>query len=577
MKLKKLFAASVILLTGWSTQAQTVYTDQGENWRGSLRDSFYTQDQGSRIMPISWLRALQSDDGKPFLHDRLARYGYLPMPGRKDADLPIGFTTNGAGANQAVGMSCAACHVRQIEVNGTAYRIDGGPAVVDFQSFVSDLDLAAQTVLASDEAFAAFAAQVLGRGAEQSRKATLRKDFGRWAKRFHVLISSSMPDDSPWGPIRLDAFAMIFNKLGGMDIGPAANDGIIADNLVTGTAPARYPFLWNASKQDFTQWPGFLTNGNDFFGLVRNLGEAYGVFADFRPHPKNGVFFNRDYLTQNSANFSGLQDLERWLKDLGPPAWPWDLDHDLVAKGETVFNLPTSEGGCAECHAQRKGAFRSPFHKTLKTTVVAVNTDASQCEAMARKLKTGVLEGASIPLIQEPLGAEAPAIGVLGTVVAGAILQNSLSLVEDDLAADMENALHFGQDDKTGFVARHKDVIEAFNTPRTKEMTQSGTCKYEGRVLEGIWAAAPYLHNGSVPTLAELLKKPEDRVASFKPGPNYDIGNVGLAIEQTKFDYVLKTTGCEDVHSGNSRCGHDFGTDLNEQQKRALIEYLKSL
>ena len=56
---------------------------------------------------------------------------------------------------------------------------------------------------------------------------------------------------------------------------------------------------------------------------------------------------------------------------------------------------------------------------------------------------------------------------------------------------------------------------------------------YESRVLQGIWAAAPYLHNGSVPTLAQLLTPAAQRVASFKVGPNYDTVNIGLAAKQT--------------------------------------------
>ena len=99
--------------------------------------------------------------------------------------------------------------------------------------------------------------------------------------------------------------------------------------------------------------------------------------------------------------------------------------------------------------------------------------------------------------------------------------------------------------------------------------------------MQGIWAAAPYLHNGSVPTLADLLKKPADRPASFKVGPAYDIENVGLAKEQTKFDDTYATTAsCDPKNrdaSGNSRCGHDFGTSLSDPDKKALLEYLKSL
>ena len=100
---------------------------------------------------------------------------------------------------------------------------------------------------------------------------------------------------------------------------------------------------------------------------------------------------------------------------------------------------------------------------------------------------------------------------------------------------------------------------------------------YEARVLQGIWATAPYLHNGSVPTLAELLKPSKDRVASFKIGPNYDISNIGIAAEQTNAGSSVVTTDCSSLNSGNSRCGHEFGTELSASDKKALLEYLKIL
>ncbi len=95
---------------------------------------------------------------------------------------------------------------------------------------------------------------------------------------------------------------------------------------------------------------------------------------------------------------------------------------------------------------------------------------------------------------------------------------------------------------------------------------------YESRVLEGIWAAAPYLHNGSVPTLAELLKPASERVTSFKVGRNYDIKNIGLATTQPLGSTVLETSGL-----GNSKDGHEYGTALSASEKEALLEYLKTL
>ena len=79
---------------------------------------------------------------------------------------------------------------------------------------------------------------------------------------------------------------------------------------------------------------------------------------------------------------------------------------------------------------------------------------------------------------------------------------------------------------------------------------------YESRVMQGIWAAAPYLHNGSVPTLADLLKPAAQRPASFKIGPAYDREKIGLAVDQPTSNFILQTTVCSDLNSGNSRCGH---------------------
>jgi len=95
---------------------------------------------------------------------------------------------------------------------------------------------------------------------------------------------------------------------------------------------------------------------------------------------------------------------------------------------------------------------------------------------------------------------------------------------------------------------------------------------YESIVLQGIWAAAPYLHNGSVPTLAELLKPPAERVASFKVGPNYDLENIGLATNQPTGFSVYDTTKV-----GNSNAGHNFGTELSDSDKEDLLEYMRGL
>jgi hypothetical protein len=85
--------------------------------------------------------------------------------------VPNARACSGASGIEVVGMNCSACHTRQISANGQTYRIDGGPAIVDFQSLLTDLDTAVGRVLASDAAFHGFAAAVLGPAAPDAEDA----------------------------------------------------------------------------------------------------------------------------------------------------------------------------------------------------------------------------------------------------------------------------------------------------------------------------------------------------------------------------------------------------------------------
>ncbi|WP_279598648.1 di-heme-cytochrome C peroxidase [Methylobacterium sp. J-026] len=558
-----------------------VQVDQGSRWGDRERRAFYVQDQGSELMPLAWLKALKQRDGTPFLAGSLSRYGYLPNPDSRD-DLPIGFTFAGPAGGEIAGMSCAACHTREITVAGRAYRIDGGPAIVDFQTLLSDLDESVGAVVASEAAFQPFAQAVLGAGAgEPGAVQNLLVVARSWYDRYHTLMARALPT-TPWGPSRLDAVGMIFNRVTGLDIGLPPGT-MIPDNIRAADAPARYPFLWNAPIQDRTQWPGFAANGNDTLALSRNLGEVLGVFGRFHPRPDAfKILTGYDYLSDNSANFNGLRLLEDSVKAIGPPRWPWSLQMTLVRQGAAIFARPESQGGCKSCHGPEPGAHWPLEAETWKTPVKDVGTDSREHGVMQWRAKSGILTGAQIPVVQStPLRAENEcSFSILANAVTGSIIQS------------FPPFLIAGPPPMPGMAALRLDILalppklrplaEAFPQAATGDGScvpgvPAGTYPYEARVLEGIWAAAPYLHNGSVATLADLLKKPDQRRQAFKVGPNYDIDAVGLAEDQTLFDYTLKTTDCTDRNSGNSRCGHAYGTDLSADEKKALLEYLKSL
>jgi len=516
-------------------------------------------------MPLKWMQALEQPNGQPFLAANLSRFGYLPNEASIPPGLPIGFNVASLGGVRQIGMTCSACHTRQIEVAGASYRIDGGPAIVDVQGFFAGLDAAVGAVLANKRAFTDFAAAVLGANPPPDEQATLRKEVEAWYLRYHTLMKG-LPV-KPWGPGRVDAIAIIFNRLTGLDIGPEP-DNLIEENIHLGTAPARYPFLWNAPIQDKTQWAGFANNGNSDLALSRNLGEVYGVFGTFTPKKDPKRWLGIDFLVNNSANFKGLRALEDLVRKIGPPKWRWNVNAKLAAQGRDIFARTEKQGGCISCHGIKTDETQPPDKRTWKTPVLDVGTDSKQYSILGWTAKTGVLKGAGIPS-KENLKEEDTAYNVLILSVFGSIFQDSLRTKKSDAQVDSETT------ETSPFTPETEALKDAFRQP-AKDAAPS--FPYEARVLEGIWAAAPYLHNGSVPTLAELLKPAADRVVSFKIGPAYDVENVGLAVKQTKFDYELQTTDCKERDSGNSRCGHEYGTTtLTKDEKKALLEYLKTL
>lgn len=99
---------------------------------------------------------------------------------------------------------------------------------------------------------------------------------------------------------------------------------------------------------------------------------------------------------------------------------------------------------------------------------------------------------------------------------------------------------------------------------------------YAAVPLTGIWLRAPYLHNGSVPSLSHLLR-PEERPQTFYRGYDlYDPVQVGfewrVGGEQNREFFLYDT-----AEPGNSNAGHNYGSELGEPEKVALVEYLKTL
>lgn len=97
--------------------------------------------------------------------------------------------------------------------------------------------------------------------------------------------------------------------------------------------------------------------------------------------------------------------------------------------------------------------------------------------------------------------------------------------------------------------------------------------RYKARPLNGIWATAPSLHNGSVPNLGELLLPPAQRSKKFAVGRReFDAQNVGFQTAEVPGAFIFDT-----ARAGNASSGHDYGTTLSPGDRQALLEYLKSI
>jgi processive rubber oxygenase RoxA-like protein len=105
------------------------------------------------------------------------------------------------------------------------------------------------------------------------------------------------------------------------------------------------------------------------------------------------------------------------------------------------------------------------------------------------------------------------------------------------------------------------------------------TFGYANSPLDGVWLRAPYLHNGSVPTLRDLLEAKANRPPKFYRGYDvYDQKKVGFVSDVSE-EKGRKYFPYDTAKPGNSNKGHEgkrYGTELSTAEKDALVEYLKT-
>jgi hypothetical protein len=521
-----------------------VYLDQG--WGTPETLWYYHADQGSVLMPYDTLVHLeQADNAQPFiLPENLARFRLLTQhktPNNPDA-LPVGFSRH----DDKVGLTCAACHTSQINYRGTAMRIDGAPALANITGFLRSVKTALSATLAQDVKLARFTAAMPGGGKDAASREAVRKSLQETLSWFESYDSANHSSTQE-GFGRMDAIGRIINQV--------IRFTSSTDNSLEPNAPASFPLLWDAPRHDYVQWTGFSPNAGAG-ALGRNTGEVVGVFGRVEvKHYETEQEAKKGYPSTVEAN--ELVSMEEALRGLKSPQWPEKvlppIDRSLTARGESLY-----QAHCVSCHAiiDRDSPKRSVVAMITGIDVVGTD-DTSAKNLVSARAPTGVLEGAISPK-GEKYGKEGSALSLLADLATRIVAHRP-----DAALRSIANAKLHGAEE----TPKQGNYTHSSEANRSAELMS-----YKARPLNGIWAASPYLHNGSVPTLYELLLPAAERPKTFCVGRwEYDPRKVGYVSDgQVPFVFDTRVTG-------NSNRGHEFGVTLPDADRWALVEYLKTL
>jgi hypothetical protein len=534
-----------------SHDAQVIYLNQA--WSQADREWYYQVSQGSRVISYDIFLNLEvAGSEELFRSDANSdHYGLIPQAANPQTNpdaLPIGLTktvvTEGRWKGDAVGLNCAACHNSELFYQGKRIRIEGGSNhTFDFMSYVDALDDALQATLTDAAKFDRLATRIGATSADA--KSELRKRYESDAAQVHEYRTRTMPTPITWGPGRIDAFNLITDRV-------LASETGIGQNWSSPMAPVKPPFVWNAPQGSWTQWAGSQQDP-----LIRNYGETTGVFLtmDLRSKtPEEGLF-------ESTAAILNLQKIENLISRLAPPKWPEDvfgkIDRAKAAKGKALF-----ADNCAGCHNSYPYTWTEPNKygkRFLEVGLVPqkfVGTDPAQFVTTQAYSITGDLSNYMLPPYK---GAE---------IVP--VVEMRRSLIVEPLGRAMKR-----------LTLTDAELVN-LNGYRVMPGPPPPVDDYKAAPRDGVWATAPFLHNGSVPSLYEMLIPAKERTKKFYVGREFDPIKVGIDTSGNSGKFLFDTT-----LFGNSNAGHSFengplgngviGRLLTDNERWALVEYLKSI
>ena len=575
--------------------AENVYNLRylNEGWTESERQSFYYTPQGTELlgMDYSWFQNLEL----PLSHEMLVSettmrgWGFIVAPGQRASainpgNLPVGFGRHidPVSGKERLDIGCATCHTGELHYRGYALRVDGGQSVQSIPDahrgeFITTLGASVVETLINPRKWERFADRVVGR--DKSKRKQLRKQLWAFAGRLKAFTGGAgaaryYPVEEGRG--RTDAVGRIGNVVFGYDLDEPSNYRI-AD------APASYPFLWDIWRFDWVQYTGFTNQA-----MARNVGESLGVLAPIKLVDRKGKLITGTDFGRSVVDVDGMHCVEGLLRKLKPPKWPQDIlgriDIERAKRGEKLF-----ADRCVFCHGPHiSQPYRWQVASGPKQGVkgqAAVNWRWDMAGEV-RKDDSGYYRPDqrariwSLPWISTATIGTDPKLAdnfVNNRYDASKLVPGSKPVNAGDGLQLLLNELvpkFYAQwnIDSAEQVADY----DGLNVPFRIENRRA----YTSRPLHGVWATPPFLHNGSVPTIYDLLSPLRARPKTFYVGNReYDPKKLGYITRKTEGSFLFDTS-----IPGNRNTGHLFtdvetpgriGNLLSENERYDLIEYLK--
>jgi hypothetical protein len=545
-------------------QASTGYAGgvawSANGWTDAERAQYHHLSEGSELTPYALIANVVSvKTGKPFL-ENMERFGFIAdaVSPTNPHGLPIGLTTTHSRDKshtglEVLGLNCAACHVAKLTYKGQTLLVDGAPSLVDLEGYQVEFKDSIEAtlrdpvklvalVVAMDRSLisgpppaAADGTMVSWSGSDGPSKTAADVAPASTSDQNFRNVSSQAADGSDaagplqgqspaarfktWLAILKARLAYLKNEkllLGGTVPGPgridafgAARNLLFPKDAVKMESPVSFPFIWDVP--DTTQQ----RSGTDA-AWIHYDGNTNSILERNigQALGMGAVFDPKTYAS--TLRIANLHKLEVLTHKLKAPKWPVELfgpiDQAQAKEGEKIFN-----DTCRDCHQNRLFA------------VADLGTDPLRATSFGRAVNGSVPFPAAVKPILDGLKMRA--------------------FADDGISAADQAAM---------------DVNPAI---------WRATGQYLARPLTGVWATAPYLHNGSVPTLWHLLH-PDQRPERFAVGNHeYDPVKVGYLISGS--GWTLDTTLPGNSHAGHS--GERYGTALTDVQKTALLEYLKTI